>query len=288
MEDSNLDHLFPAGTAGMDPETILQFSRLFRLIDTLRGEEGCPWDRKQTPRSMSSYLIEEVYELVEAISSGSADDVCEELGDVLFHIFFIACMFKERGDFDIQNVADKIVQKMVRRHPHVFGDKTADTVEEIKERWQRIKQAEKKSHPDASLLASVPSGLPALMRAYRISSRAAGAGFDWDNVAGVMKKVEEEWAEFNTAVEKGDQEEQSMEFGDILFTLVNVARFNGFHPETALSDSVKKFEDRFRHMEKQLSARGKKLEKVSRGELEQLWDEAKIACGESSGREKAR
>jgi len=279
LEESNLDHLFPAGTAGMDPETILQFSRLFRLIDTLRGEEGCPWDRKQTPGSMSPYLIEEVYELVEAISSGSADDVCEELGDVLFHIFFIACIFKERGNFDIQNVADRIVQKMVRRHPHVFGDKTTDNVEEIKERWQRIKQAEKKPHPDASLLASVPSGLPALMRAYRISSRAAGAGFDWDNVAGVMKKVEEEWAEFNTAVEQGDQEEQAMEFGDILFTLVNVARFSGFHPETALSDAVKKFEERFRHMEKQLTVRGKTLEQVSRGELEQLWDEAKIEIG---------
>ncbi len=277
MGESNLNNLFSDTYADVDPETVLHISRLLKLIDTLRGKEGCPWDRKQTPGSMSPYLIEEVYELVDAIGSGSPDDVCEELGDVLFHIFFIACIFKEMGHFDIQKVADGIVQKMIRRHPHVFGDKTVDSVDDIKERWQRIKQSEKKPHQDHSLLDSVPSGLPALMRAYRISSRAAGAGFDWDNVASVMQKVEEEWSEFNAAIDTGDQKEQAMEFGDILFTLVNVARFNGFHPETALSDSVKKFEERFRYMEKQLSARGKSLEKVSRRELERLWDEAKAA-----------
>jgi len=225
---------------------------------------------------MSIYLIEEVYELIDAMKSGSPEEICEELGDVLFHIIFIASIYKELGFFDLKSSTKRITEKMIRRHPHVFGDKTIETVKDVKKQWQKIKKTESKKYSEHhSILDSVPVGLPALIRAYRISERAAGAGFDWDDIKGVMTKAEEEWAEFNSARIKGDDDDASIEFGDILFTLVNVARFAGFHPETALGDSTNKFEKRFRYMEKTLAKKGKHLEDVPREELEMLWEKAK-------------
>jgi len=247
------------------------------LIETLRGENGCPWDKIQTTRTMAIYLLEEVYELVDAIETENPDEICEELGDVLFHIFFIARLFEEKGVFDIGDVAGFNKEKMVRRHPHVFGSESAENAGEVRRRWHTIKKNEKNHMKQQSVLDSVPGGLPALMRAYRISERAARTGFDWDSISGVMEKVKEEWSEFKFALTENRKSNISAEFGDILFTLVNVARFAEIHPETALKDSIKKFETRFRNMEKSVAESGRTIDAVSRNEIDMLWEEIKKA-----------
>ena len=247
---------------------------LIQLIETLRGKDGCPWDREQTPETLAVYLVEEVYELLDAIESGNPQDVCEELGDVLFQIFFMAGLYQEMKHFDIYDAACVNTEKMIRRHPHVFGDVEAGNTDEIRERWHKIKMREKNISSTASVLDSVPAKLPALMRAYRISERAARTGFDWDNISSVMEKVEEELSEFKAALPH-KKDEVSMEFGDILFTLVNVARFARIHPETSLTGSIKKFEKRFRYMEKALSEKRKKIENLTPDEMQLLWEEAK-------------
>jgi len=247
---------------------------LIRLIETLRGENGCPWDKEQTPETLAVYLVEEVYELIDAIESGNPQEVCEELGDVLFQIFFMAELYKEKKQFDIYDTARANAEKMIGRHPHVFGNVETGDTDEIRKRWHKIKMREKNNSSRASVLDSVPAKLPALMRAYRISERAARAGFDWDNISSVMEKVEEELLEFKSALFLKNNE-ISMEFGDILFTLVNVARFARVHPETSLTGSIKKFEKRFRYMEKSLSKERRKLENLTRDEIESLWEEAK-------------
>jgi MazG family protein len=261
-----------------DPTSTLK--KLMQLVATLRGESGCPWDRKQTPRSMAVYLTEEVFELAEAIESGDRRAVCEELGDVLFQILFIVFLFEESGDFDIETVAHQNTAKMIRRHPHVFGDTTVANTEEVKQNWHAIKQSEKKNSAQGSALDSIPGKLPALLRAYRISERAARTGFDWDDLKGVMHKVEEEWSEFRAEVDRKPSDDQgrerlALEFGDILFTLVNVARFAHLHPETALAASTHKFEKRFRKMERMAGARQQTLETVSRQQWDRLWEEVK-------------
>jgi len=254
------------------------------LIETLRGKNGCPWDRKQTPRTIVAYLLEEVYELIDAVESGSSGDICEELGDVLFHIVFLVSLYREMGRFDIQEVCDLNLEKMTRRHPHVFGDDRVDSADEVRARWQKIKMKEKPLASAASILDSIPSNLPALMRAYRISDRAAKTGFDWEDISGVMEKVEEEWAEFKTALSRQDgtpqqQNHSALEFGDVLFTLVNVARFANIHPEFALRDSAKKFENRFKYMEKLMGENGKDIESVSPEKMDALWAAAKSKIG---------
>jgi len=255
----------------------LNIKRLMELVKTLRGENGCPWDKKQSPRTMAVYLLEEVYELVDAIESGNSDDICEELGDVLFHIFFVARLFEEKGHFDAGDVAGLITEKMIRRHPHVFGSENAENAGEVRKLWHTIKMNEKSRFKNGSVLDSIPGGVPALMRAYRISERAARTGFDWDNIEGVMQKAEEEWSEFQCALNEKNKADISVEFGDILFTLVNVARFAAIHPETALKDSIKKFEARFRQMEKSLAESGRNINSVSRNELDALWEKVKKA-----------
>ena len=256
------------------------WDELIQLIEKLRGSAGCPWDRKQTARSMTLYLVEEMYELVDAIEKGSPDDVCEELGDVLFHIFFIAQLFTEAGYFTIEDVAGRNVQKMVRRHPHVFGASSLDNAEDVKKTWPPIKMNEKKPDQNWSLLDSLPSKLPALMRAYRVSERVAKTGFDWSGIKDVLNKVDEELNELRAAIQDDDKtgsnrSNVSLEFGDLLFTLVNVARFTNIHPETALSDATGKFEARFRKMEKILAAAGKSLSDLSEKEMESIWEQAK-------------
>ncbi len=204
---------------------------LVQIIERLRGPEGCPWDREQSPRSMVRFLIEEAYELADAIEAGHAEHVCEELGDVLFHILFIAQLHAEKGQFDLERVCGEIAAKMRRRHPHVFGSaRVADSAEVVRN-WQRIKRAEKEPGGRPSALDAVPAGLPGLMRAYAVSERASRARFDWEDLPAVLVKLQEELAEFNAAAARGDSREAALEFGDILFTLVNVARFSGVHPE---------------------------------------------------------
>jgi len=256
---------------------VTNLKSLIGLIESLRGENGCPWDKIQTTKTMAIYLLEEVYELVDAIETENPDEICEELGDVLFHIFFIARLFEEKGAFDIGAVAGFNKEKMVRRHPHVFGSESAENAGEVRRRWHTIKKNEKNHMKHQSVLDSVPGGLPALMRAYRISERAARTGFDWEDINGVMEKVKEEWNEFQCALIENRKSKISVEFGDILFTLVNVARFAAIHPETALKDSIKKFETRFRNMEKTVTESGRTLEAVSRNELDMLWEEVKKA-----------
>lgn len=264
-----------------DPPTI---GALRELIIALRGENGCPWDRKQTPESLSIYVIEEVYELLEAMAADDTDAICEELGDVLFQIFFVAYLYEQQGRFTLETVLACILRKMIRRHPHVFGAEKVENAGEVKQRWREIKLQEKGRTLD-SLLDAVPSGMPALMRAYRISERAAGTGFDWSALEGVIAQAESEWSEFKTEVQKadasrGDKTDISMEFGDVLFTLTNVARLAGIHPETALSRSTQKFIRRFKLMEAMAVEQNSSIEKISRDEMERLWQMAKKNSGD--------
>lgn len=266
----------------MNPETS-PFKGLIRLIERLRGENGCPWDRKQTPQTMSVYLVEEVYELVEAIQNNSTADVCEELGDVLFLLFFLAAIYREQGRFDILEAVEANIRKMRNRHPHVFGDTTADSAEDVRKKWHQIKAAEKDSRKDASALDSVPHKLPALMRAYRISERAARTGFDWDDMGGVLDKAEEEWQELKTELARDasafNRADAALEFGDVLFTLTNVARFADIHPETALSAATRKFEKRFAYMERLSKDKGKTFEELTFDDMQALWLQAKEMKG---------
>lgn len=253
---------------------------LFQLIDTLRGENGCPWDRKQTPASMAIYLAEETFELIEAIERGDTAAVREELGDVLFLLLFILRMYSDRERFDLVQVSRQVITKMVRRHHHVFSDNQADTPGQVKRQWQEIKQAEKDSDQPESIMDSVPSGLPALLRAYRVSERAAQAGFDWETLSGVMEKFSEEWTEFNREFTRRATKDRSranlaMEFGDMVFTLANVARFAGFHPETALTGAVNKFVDRYKAMESRLLAKGLEVSALTPDELDAYWEAVK-------------
>ena len=233
---------------------------LFRLVATLRGKDGCPWDKKQTPRSVSVCLIEEVFELTDAIEKGDTGEICEELGDVLFHIVFIARMFQETGEFDLQDVARGITNKMIRRHPHVFGNQTVTGSEEVIQNWHKIKLNEKKSSPKTSVLDSVPAHLPSLMRAYRISDRAAKSGLEYTEVAGGIQNPEEFRVGLEGALKQQDKELQSQEFGELLFTLVNLCRLAKIHPETALAGTVKKFELQVKKLEKLISGNNPELD----------------------------
>lgn len=250
---------------------------LLDLIAALRGRHGCPWDRKQTPGSLTVYLIEEMYELVEAVHADDTEGVLEELGDLLFQVLFITYMYTQEGRFSLEQVLERIIKKMIHRHPHVFGDGKLENSEQVKQQWRRIKQQEKGA--EASLLSSVPSGMPALMRAYRISERAAGIGFDWDTLQGVMAQAEDEWDEFKAEVDRPcelkDKDRITMELGDVLFSLVNVARLAGVHPERALSKSTGKFVRRFKQMEVAAAAQDRTLEQLPREAMEKLWQAAK-------------
>jgi tetrapyrrole methylase family protein/MazG family protein len=253
------------------------------LIDRLRSDFGCPWDREQSPRSMTRYLIEELYELVEAIETDDQEAVCEELGDVLFHILFIIACYREKRQFDQEEVIRGILDKMIRRHPHVFGDKKIDTADGVRRQWKEIKTREKQNRPGkSSLIDNISGRLPALMRAFQVSEYAAKTGFDWNDINGVIQKAEEEWLEFKNELQKESLAEAggtnlSVEFGDFLFTLVNVARFMHIHPETALAASTRKFEGRFRYMEEEIRRSGRDILDVSQKEKNGIWDKAKAA-----------
>ena len=262
---------------------ITVIERLIALIQRLRGNDGCPWDKKQTPISMARYIIEETYELVDAIVADNTDGVCEETGDVLFQLFFIIHLFGEARVFDLQDVVEKNLKKMINRHPHVFGDVEASTPELVSENWQKIKLAEKGKDPGQSILDSVPKSMPPLLRAAMVSERAAKAGFDWDNISGVMAKTMEEWEEFSKEVmgvdHRVDKTKASMEFGDILFSMVNVARFAKIDLDVALLQSTQKFERRFRYMEAWASESGRLIDDLTYEEMHRLWEKAKNEIG---------
>jgi len=248
---------------------------LIELIKTLRGANGCPWDKKQTPRSMTAFLIEEVYELADAIESGTHVVICEELGDVLFHIFFIASMFQEMGYFSIEDVARMITEKMIRRHPHVFGTDQVAGSEEVIQNWQKIKRLEKSQTPTDSVLDSVPLQLPALMRAYQILDRSAKAGFEGLNMTSLFEKSQARLEALKAALAAKDKHRIDAALGDIFFTLVHFARRAKIHPEIALTSSLKRFEKRFKRMEKLLTESGRDLQSVSQQEKHEIWQKTK-------------
>ena len=252
---------------------------VLEIIKTLRNPDGgCPWDREQTPLSMWKYLIEEIYELRDAILEDIPEDISEELGDVLFQLLFISEIYSERKEFDIFDCLKKVSEKMIRRHPHVYGKEKINTKKELVEIWEAIKKEEKKEAGkalDESVLDSVPSGMPSLLRCHKVSSCAVKAGFDWDNIDEVLEKVREEFAELEQAIHAKDKTAMADELGDVLFTLVNVARFVDIHSETALAGSIDKFERRYRHMEKLLKEQNACLKDLSKIDKEELWGKAK-------------
>lgn len=252
--------------------------KLFGIIRTLKKEDGgCAWDRKQTPETMWKCLVEEVYELQEAIAKQNLANICEELGDVLFQLVFILEIFQEKKAFTFADVVDRVAEKMIRRHPHVYEDAQISTENELNRQWEKIKALEKSENGQIreSVLDSVPKGMPSLIRALKVSKCVVKQGFDWDNIHDVLTSVKDEIAEFEAALKTGNQNEAIMEFGDILFTLVNVARVAGFHPETALAGSTAKFEGRFRLMENELNQKKLTLENLSREQKEMFWKKAK-------------
>lgn len=254
-----------------------KFQRLVEIMARLRGEGGCPWDREQTFDSIKPYTLEETYEVLDAIDRRDWGDLAEELGDFLLQAVFYAQMASEQNLFDISTALDAINSKLVRRHPHVFGDESAANAGDVKRIWGEVKAAEKKEKGKEAqgLLDPVPRALPALVEAQQIASRAAGAGFDWENAGQVIDKLHEELREFEGARRNASQDEMEDELGDLLFVIVNIARFVKVDPEQALRRTNAKFRRRFAHIESRLAERGKKLEDSSIEEMEELWQESK-------------
>ena len=252
------------------------FARLVEIMARLRSPEGCPWDREQTFDTIKPYLLEETYEVMDSIDAHDWDGLADELGDLLLQVVFFSQMAKEAGHFDVTDAIEAINSKLVRRHPHVFADGDAKTSDEVLRKWDEIKATEKaaKTKPKG-LLASVPRSLPALMEARQIASRAAGAGFDWNNVDEVLEKLREELAELEGARKTGSPEALQDEIGDLLFVIVNIARFLKVDPEQALRGTNSKFRRRFEHVEKGLEAAGKSPREATIGEMEALWQDAK-------------
>jgi MazG family protein len=254
-----------------------KFDRLVEIMARLRAPDGCPWDREQTFDTIKPYTLEETYEVLDAIDARDWPGLAEELGDFMLQAVFYAQMAREAGHFGIGDALDAINEKLVRRHPHIFGDAQAHTAEDVKQRWDQIKAAEKNEAGQTPklLLEGVPRSLPALMEAAQISSRAARAGFDWDTAEQVLDKLEEELHELAEARRTASEEEVEDELGDILFVLVNLARFVRVDPEQALRKSNAKFRRRFAHVEQSLRERGKALTDSNITEMEELWQRAK-------------
>jgi tetrapyrrole methylase family protein/MazG family protein len=246
-----------------------RFAKLSGLVEFLRSEKGCPWDRAQTIDSLKPHLIEEMYEAVEAIEDGDTARLREELGDVLFLLLFTARIAEEDGKFSIEDVLGDSYDKMKSRHPHVFGDREEIEPGQVLDRWE---QAKKKEKPEGeSVLSGVPRSLPALIKAQRIQQRAASLGFDWDNIDDVFAKIKEEIAEFEAEHEAGDIERLKDELGDILFALVNVARFLDIRAEDAINGTIEKFKSRFAHVEREISRRGR----MTLAEMDEIWERSK-------------
>ena len=251
------------------------FKELVALMARLRGHDGCPWDRKQTPESLKPFLVEECYEVIDALDEGTPAEVKEELGDLLFQIIFHARIAEERGQFAIQDVIAANIEKMVRRHPHVYGDADLSTDKEVLANWEEIKKKEKGYEERTSVLEGVPRHLPSLLRAHSLQERAARVGFDWSRIEEALPKLDEEIAEFKESLQKEDPAGIEEELGDIFFMLVNISRFLGVNPEDALRKTISKFIRRFRHIEESAAAAGRPLGDMTLDQMEQLWQESK-------------
>ena len=256
----------------MDRKTLTQnIEKLLDITETLR--EKCPWDRKQTNESLRTLTIEETYELAQAIIKNDTQDIKKELGDVLLHIIFYAKIADEKNLFNLNDVVTTLTEKLIFRHPHIFGDVKAETPEEVSKLWEQVKLKEKNGNK--TVLAGIPDAMPATIKAYRITDKAANVGFDWDNKEDVWKKVEEEIEEFKVEIKNKNQENAEKEFGDIFFALINAARLYNINPENALEKTNQKFISRFNYIEQKAKQQNKNLKDMSLAEMENLWNEAK-------------
>jgi MazG family protein len=255
--------------------SLAAFGRLLDIMDALR--EKCPWDREQTTESLRPLTIEETYELSDAILKEQPHEIAKELGDILLHIVFYAKIGEEQKTFDMEEVIDKLCNKLVYRHPHVFGAVAVKDAGEVVENWEQLKQTEKDGNK--TVLSGVPSGLPALIKAYRVQDKVRAVGFDWEQKEQVWDKVEEELAEFKSEKLKGDTQNMEAEFGDLLFSLVNAARLYDINPETALEHTNRKFIRRFGYLEAQTLKKGRSLKDMSLAEMDAIWEEAKWNIG---------
>lgn len=255
----------------MIDERAASFLNLIKIMDELR--EKCPWDKKQTIESIRHLTIEETFELSDAILKNDLNEIKKELGDLLLHIVFYSKIASETNDFNIKDVIDGLCEKLIFRHPHVYGDVKAETEEQVKQNWEQLKQKEKDGNK--SVLSGVPNSLPALLKAYRIQEKARAVGFDWEKPEQVYEKVKEELAEFETEIKYGNQQNAEKEFGDVLFSLINYARFLNINPEDALEQTNKKFIKRFNYMEDKVKTQGKQISNCKLEELDIYWNEAK-------------
>ena len=255
------------------------FARLVEIMATLRSPTGCPWDREQTPDSLKPYLVEETYEVLDALEAKDLPAFKEELGDLLLQIVFHSQLMAEAGVFTIEDVAQAITDKLVRRHPHVFGDVKVQDANEVVQNWVKIKAKEKAGKADRSVLAGVPQGAPALIQAQRLGEKASQVGFDWTSAADVFQKVEEETRELAATLTTQSPEQQEHELGDLLFAITNLARHLNLDAETALRKAGKRFSARFRYIETKLEDNGEDIHQTSPARLETLWEEAKRALG---------
>ena len=246
-------------------------SRLKEIVARLRAPDGCPWDREQTHESLRAALVEECYEVIEAIEKADDANLREELGDLLLHVVLHAHMAAERKAFSFDQVIEGICEKLVRRHPHIYGDVKVDGVKDVLQNWEKIKLAE----GNRSVLSGVPVSLPAMIKATRIQEKARGVGFDWDEESQVWDKVQEELQEFKVEAEKGDVQATEEEFGDLLFSLINYARFKNINPEDALEKTNRKFIKRFQYLEQAAEKANRKLDEMTLEEMDVYWNEAK-------------
>ena len=252
-------------------ENIEAFGRLLDVMDELR--QKCPWDRKQTNESLRPNTIEEVYELCDAIINDDKKNICKELGDVLLHVVFYAKIGSETGAFDIKDVCDKLCDKLIFRHPHVFGEDKAETAGDVMVKWEQIKLKEKDGNK--TVLSGVPSSLPSLIKAYRIQDKARNVGFDWEERRDVWNKVKEEMAEFEAEIDDMDKQKAEAEFGDVMFSLINAARLYKINPDNALERTNQKFIRRFNYVEQHSIRQGRNLTDMTIQEMDKLWEEAK-------------
>jgi len=253
-----------------------KFERLVQIMESLRSNKGCPWDKEQDEKSITNYFLEEVYEAVEAISANDPQALAEELGDVLMEVVFLTQIYKEKKKFSIHEVLDGINQKMIRRHPHVFGPERKETAREVIDEWLQGKRLEKKRE---SLFDGFPNSTPSLLAAFQIGLRVSHYGFDWSNAREALQKVKEEMAELEKAIDTQQKAELFQEMGDVFFSLANVSRLMGINPEIALRKTNKKFIKRFKYIEKRLKKEKKELSQVSLEEMDKIWEEAKAKFG---------
>ena len=258
-------------------EQMEAFGRFLDILDELR--EKCPWDRKQTNESLRPNTIEETYELCDALMRDDKNDICKELGDVLLHVAFYAKIGSETDDFDMKDVCDRLCEKLIFRHPHVFGDVKAETAGQVSENWEQLKLKEKDGNK--TVLSGVPAALPSLIKAYRIQDKARNVGFDWEEREQVWDKVKEEIREFQTEVDHMDKEKAEAEFGDVMFSLINAARLYQINPDNALEQTNQKFINRFNYVEAHSIKEGKNLHDMTLEEMDKLWNEAKALEKES-------